>query len=228
MRHGGVSSGKMFSLNCGERPEDHVDLVEENRRRAMGALGVEQSVLMIPRLAHGDNVLVINTPSKWPQIRHVFADGIICTAQNAVLGITYADCLPILLATDDQSIVAAVHAGWRGVRSGVIYAAIKHMRKLCGCSTIYAAIGPTISQSGFLVTGDVFAYFQQTWPIFVRDHGEGGLVDLTSIAIKQLADVGVSAEKVGGFTDLDERNYFSHRRDQGISGRHIALIAIMH
>ena len=224
-RHGGVSSGAMFSLNCGARPEDQVASVEENRRRAQAALDVEHSVLMLPRLAHGDNVLVVNSPSDWQPLRHVFADAVIGTTKDITIGITYADCLPILLAAEDESIIAAVHAGWRGVQCGIIYTAIAHMRNLGAVKSINAAVGPSISQHGFLVTSDVLALFQRQWPDFVETCDQGGKVSLTGIALKQLADVGVSAEKVGGYTDLDATKYFSHRREKGITGRHIALIA---
>ncbi len=137
MRHGGVSEGSLSSLSCSLRPEDKSERCEENQRRAMTALNIAHYQLMIPRLSHSNNVLHVERNCDWHALRHLGADAIITTDTNVALGITYADCLPILVAASDQSALAAIHAGWRGIHAGVIAAAIMRMRAITGAKEIF-------------------------------------------------------------------------------------------
>ncbi len=225
-RDGGVSTGSLASLNCVVRLHETEAAVMENRRRVLSTLGIEDYVLAIPQLDHGNSSIIIDEKTIWDDVCHQKADAVITTQSNVALAITYADCLPILVSSHDGLVIAAIHAGWRGMASGVIGRTIERVREVYRARDLVAAVGPAISPRGFVVTDNVFTYFQQVWPDFVEGSGQRGNVDLTGIAERQLRDAGVLfIEKVGGYTDLDSDAYFSHRRECGETGRHIALVA---
>jgi YfiH family protein len=226
-RHGGVSQGYFASLNCSLMLEGETkSSVLENRRRAMAYLHLENHRLMVPHLAHGINALIVSDKTDIERLATMPADAVITTRTDIALGITYADCLPILVASRDGSVIAAIHGGWRGIKDQVIASTLQWIEKLHGPMDLVSAIGPAISQSGFLVKDEVFDFFSTHWPDFVIGEGSGR-IDLTGIATAQLRKAGVSVcEKVGGYTDQNPDKYFSHRRDKGLCGRHLALIAL--
>jgi len=226
MRQGGVSLGPYASLNCSLKVGDEQVDVEENRRRCLQAMGLSDARLFVPSLVHGDGVLVLKDDSSQSGVMECDGDAVITSSRKLALGITYADCLPILLSSRDGHWIAAVHAGWRGVAKNIVRKTVSQMRALCYPSEIVAAIGPSISLKGFAVSGEVREYFCGAWPQFVGEKEKNVCVDLTGIAGQQLLDAGVMhAEKVGGYTDINPERYFSHRRSIGQAGRHIAIIS---
>lgn len=226
-RHGGASTGALSSLNCCflRAGESHAN-VEKNRARAMTSLGLNGFKLVVPNLAHASNSLLIDDNSDFSAIGNFKADAVITSKSGIALGITYADCLPILVSSEDGDVVGAIHAGWRGIKCNVIKRTIDVIRKNYGPKLLMAAVGPAISQIGFSVTDEVLDFFLEQWPSHVQRDDQYGKVDLTGIAMSQLHEAGINQiEKVGGFTDLRPECYFSHRRDKGKTGRHIAIIA---
>jgi hypothetical protein len=141
-----------------------------------------------------------------------------------------ADCVPVLLSTTDGRHVAAVHAGWRGV---VAQAVIGSLREMVGTNTrgVVAAIGPAIGYDSFEVGEEVLKEFTKTFGADapVRAVGGGkGRVDLRECLRRQLVAAGVPEERIDltdrcTYRDSDE--FFSHRRDKGITGRMAALIS---
>lgn len=225
-RVGGVSGKPFASLNCSTKVSDDAQNVHLNRVRSLEALSLPPTSLLVPNIIHGTNCVVVNCHSCPIDIAKTDADALITTDSHVSLGVTYADCLPILVAAMDGSIVGAIHAGWRGLRSGVIESTIETIFASFKECELVAAIGPGISQDAFTVSDEVWHYFRTTWPDFTVNELSCGRVDLSGIARQQLKRCGIHhVEKVGGFTDLDDSKYFSHRRDQGETGRHLAVIA---
>jgi|SRR5580658_5735112 YfiH family protein len=211
-RQGGVSSFPYDSLNQSLKVGDKDNLVLENRNIALMNIGLLNKPLVIPDLVHKDNSLIFDE-DLGP------ADGII-TDKPVALGITYADCLPILFSSEDGQVIGAIHAGWRGIISEIIPKTIQKAHKRFG-KVFIAAIGPHISVEGFIVNGPVLELFSKYWPQFIVKESH---VNLLGIAKVQLENSGIiNIEKVGGFTDQDSKNYFSHRRDFN-TGRHLAVI----
>jgi YfiH family protein len=224
-RNGGVSEGPFRSLNCSIKGGDDPDLVYENRRRVLESLGLEHSHWLMPKIVHSNRAIVVDDKSDQRMVAHEEADALITCASSIAVGVTYADCLPLLLSSLDGEIIAAIHAGWRGIKSGIIKNTVRAINTQFGSCVLMAAIGPAISQAGFIVTGEVLNYFKEHWPQFTIDQETKGHVDLKAIAIKQLQDNGVvKVESVGGYTDLDQERYYSSRRDNGVTGRHLAII----
>lgn len=225
-RQGGFSPPPYDSLNFSLRVGDDPSLVAKNRLLALGALDFATRDLLIPSIVHGTNVLLLEEDARPEIIAATEADALISNSPRHVLGVTYADCLPIAVSALDGSVVAMIHAGWRGVLYGVIEETIKKIHHNFGNTPLAASIGPAISPEAFSFGCDGFLAFLKRWPHFTGHNSHGTCVDLSGIARQQLLESGViHIDKVGTFTDLDPRKYFSHRRDLGQTGRHMAIIA---
>lgn len=176
----------------------------------------------------GDDVAIANTLNladrEWVRVRQVHghavhlpgqpvspdpcdADAVLLHRTDQVTRILTADCLPILLAAADGSAVAAVHAGWRGLLSGVVAEAVDALGKC-----FVAAIGPCISVKQFEVGPEVAERFD---PRFVRrDLGRRLHVDLRAAAHARLHDLGAQAiDTTDRCTAEHEDEFYSHRRD---------------
>lgn len=224
-RTGGVSRRAFSSLNCSFKVGDALSNVIKNRRLVMAALGLDSKPLFVPNLAHGNNVLVLEDLAFVKYAYAQEADAAVSTLDGVALGITHADCIPVLMASADGDIIAAVHAGWRGIRSRVIVDTIEKMKKLSPKTDIVAALGPGISQSGYVVTGEVLSYFRDHWPNFVDQNHDGGLINLALIALEQIKSSGVKkVQMIDQYTDLSGDRYFSYRMMAGSCGRQISVI----
>ena len=222
LRTGGVSAAPFDTLNLGRGLGDADDAVAENHRRVAEALGYE--VLYEQSQVHGTRIREVRADEDHVAVRQEEGDALIATEPGVAVGVRVADCAPVLLAS--AAVVAAVHAGWRGVEAGIVAKVIARMQQL-GATGIRAAIGPHIRSDAFEVGEDVAERLRAAMP------GEGDPVilreprphvDLTRILRAQLAAAGVDeVEDVGGCTLSEPERFFSYRRD-GETGRHLAVI----
>ena len=239
-RVGGVSSGPFESLNFGNPMDlppgvarDPVENIAENFRRVLVEIGTPDRLIQQVYQIHGCAVRVYRAGDA-PREAHPEgerdhkADAMVTDDPRRLLAVRVADCVPILLACGTGRVVAAVHAGWRGVVLGVLPAAVAAMRSL-GAADIHAAIGPCIGPTKFEVGPEVVAEFEARWPEAVRPHPQGvpgkAMIDLAWALRAQLAaaDVG-KVETIGRCTASEPEVFFSHRRDRGITGRMIGAI----
>ena len=176
---------------------------------------------------HGAGVVRVKRGE--PFDRTTQGDALVSDDPTRSIAVRIADCVPILLATRDGKTVAAVHAGWRGTVAGALPKTVKEMR--VAASDVVAAIGPCISFEAFEVGGEVLDEFVRafgpTAPIRRRDDGKG-FVDLRECLRRQLIAEGLGEHQIDPtdrctFRDKDE--FFSHRRDRGITGRMAAIIS---
>lgn len=146
-REGGVSAGIYESLNCGHGSGDREDAVQENRRRAMAALGLSANRLVTCHQVHGKDVLYAN-----PMVRGEQADGLVTDCPGVAIGVLTADCAPVIFADINARVIGVVHAGWRGALTGIVESGINAMVAL-GAQTnfIKAAIGPCIGAESYEV-----------------------------------------------------------------------------
>ena len=229
-RQGGVSTGDNASWNFG--PTDTAEALRENRRRFRVAVGLaEDAPLLQVSQVHGAEV--VDGPRAESPTE---ADAIVESRPGVLVGIRTADCAPILMAGCDDADrihVAAVHAGWRGAVADIPGAAVQALvAKGVRPERIRAAIGPTIGLGAFEVGEEVIEAAQQALraapKTTVNARGRHHL-DLIDLIRRLLTRAGVAAnhiDTVGGCTFEDPVRYFSHRRDQGRTGRHIAAIAV--
>ena len=234
-RRGGVSSGCYDSLNGGTGSDDAPQNVKENRARMAAALGVAADRLLTAYQVHSPTVVIVEAP--WTQDARPRADALVTRVPGIAVGVTTADCGPVLLADPVAGIVAAAHAGWRGALAGVTDATIATMEKLgADRARIHAALGPMIRQPNYEVGPDVVAQLRAAGSgdaRFLRpsprpDHF---MFDLAGYIAARLARAGVSAiEDIDACTYAKAELFFSYRRTthrgEPDYGRHVNAIAL--
>ncbi|MFO7325167.1 MAG: peptidoglycan editing factor PgeF [Pseudomonadota bacterium] len=147
------------------------------------------------------------------------ADAAFTTRPGVVCVVRTADCLPVLLAARDGSVVAAAHAGWRGLAAGVIEATVAAMRARAGRDVLLQAwLGPAIGPGHFEVGEEVRAAFlaadSGAHAAFVPAEEGRWMCDLAALARRRLAALGIGeVSACGHCTYAEEQRFFSHRRD---------------
>ena len=145
-REGGVSDGVYASLNCGLGSGDDRANVRENRRRAAARLDLPEDSLVTLRQVHSGQAVPI------PGNERARADGMATNRPGVLLGVLAADCAPVLLADEENGVIGAAHAGWRGALAGIVESTVAEMEKLgARRKAIAAAVGPCIAQESYQV-----------------------------------------------------------------------------
>jgi YfiH family protein len=235
-RVGGVSPAPFDSLNLGisrdSQVKDSRENILENYRRLAVAIGCAGRERCWASQVHGAEVRVARGGATFES--GACADALVSDDPARLVSVKYADCVPILLASGDGRVAAAVHAGWRGVVAGVLPAAVRRVMELAGrdMADVVAAVGPCIGYENFEVGSEVLAEFEQVFraapPLRRKDSGKGH-VDLKEAVRRQLVGVGVSDGRI----DVSDHctvgrpaEYFSHRRDGVATGRMAAVIGV--
>jgi polyphenol oxidase len=235
-RQGGVSSGLYDSLNGGVGSDDSAANVSENRARMAAALGVESHRLLTAYQVHSPHVVVAETP--WAIEARPRADGIVTRSPALAIGVSTADCGPVLFAEPLARVIGAAHAGWRGTLSGVVEATIAAMERLGAVrERICAALGPMIRQRNYEVGGDLIERFAAADPastaFFVPAPRPGhALFDLGGYVAARLQRAGIGQiEDLGLCTYAEPAMFFSYRRATHRAekdyGRHVNAIALV-
>lgn len=219
-RRGGVSQGRYRSLNLGYHPADDDANVAENRRRLITVLGLPAEPAWL-RQVHGNNVIAAEQVSG-----SVIADASYTRQPGAVCVVMTADCLPVLLCDRVGTCVAAAHAGWRGLVRGVIAATVTSMN--CTPEELMVWLGPAIGPQVYEVGGEVrdafLALAADNIECFTPSPAGRWLADISELARRQLAALGIMHVYGGRWCTHDEHlRFFSYRRD-GSSGRMASLI----
>jgi polyphenol oxidase len=219
-RGGGVSPVPYVSCNLGDHVGDSPEAVAENRRRLKAAAGLPAEPAWL-RQVHGTHVVDLDAAAdRGP------ADAAFTRQRGRVCAILTADCLPLVLAADSGDLVAAAHAGWRGLAGGVIEATVKALQ--VAPEELMAWLGPAIGPGHFEVGAEVRQAFVKgdlgAATAFVPNARGRFMADLSAPARRRLAALGVGRIYGGGqCTYADGDRYFSHRRD-GVTGRQATLI----
>ena len=234
-RSGGVSQGVYGSLNGGVGSNDAPENVIENRARMAAALDVTPGRLLTPYQIHSPEVAVAERP--WTHEDRPRADAIVTRTPSLAIGVSTADCGPLLFADSEARVIGAAHAGWRGAFTGVIEATVAAMEQLgADRARITVALGPTISQPNYEVGPEFVERFMTADAanarFFVASQRSGhAMFDLAGyIAARvQRADI-VKFEDLGLCTFAESDRFFSYRRTtlrgEPDYGRHINAIAL--
>lgn len=218
-REGGQSGGPFASFNLGAHVGDDPAAVAANRARLRTFLPAEPVWL---NQVHGADVADADVCHGVPQ-----ADASLSRGRGRVCAVLTADCLPVLLCDDDASVVAAVHAGWRGLAAGVLENTVARMD--VPPQRLRAWLGPAIGPQAFEVGGEVRAAFVAADPAaataFVPGAASGKwLADLFLLARLRLRAAGVTRVSGGGVcTVAAPQRFYSYRRD-GLTGRFASLV----
>ena len=233
-REGGVSGGIYASLNGGQGSDDAATHVDENRARMAAALGVTPSRFLTTYQVHSPDVVVAEEP--WTRATRPQADAIVTRVAKLAIGISTADCGPVLLADADARVIGAAHAGWRGALTGVIEATVAAMERLgANRARISAAIGPMIRQPNYEVGADLVARFRAADPDSARFFAPAArdghaMFDLAGYVAARLAAAGIDhVEDLALCTYGDAARFYYRRathRAEPDYGRHINAIAL--
>jgi len=232
-REGGVSNGLYASLNGGLGSRDDPEHVAENRRRMAAAL--QSSALVTAYQVHSPNAVVAAAP--WTRDEAPRADAIVTREPALAIGVTIADCGPVLLADPAAHVVGAVHAGWRGAFDGVIESAVAKMEELgAERKRIAATVGPLIRQQSYEVGPEFVARFREADASFEKFFAPAArdghaMFDLPGFIVMRLQAAGVGTiDDLGLDTYSDDARFFSFRRsthrNEPDYGRLIAAIAL--
>jgi YfiH family protein len=234
-REGGVSAGIYASLNGGVGSNDLPENVTENRARMAATLGVPLERFLTPYQIHSPEVVVAEHP--WTPSARPRADAIVTATPALAIGVSTADCGPLLFADPTARIIAAAHAGWRGALSGVIEATVAAVVKLGGKrARIVAALGPMIRQPNYEVGTDLVTQFASAGADNARFFSPAArtnraMFDLAGYIGARLRRCGVvHIEDLQACTYADPARFFSFRRathrGEPDYGRHINAIAL--
>lgn len=216
-RQGGVSQPPFDALNLGDHVGDYKTHVIRNRQIIMQQCQLPSEPLWMSQV-HG-NVVDRTTYFCQADARYTNQKGMVCAIMTA-------DCLPVLLCDSRGHEIAAVHAGWRELASGVIEQAVANFN--ASADQMYAWLGPAIGSKHFEVGHDVVTQFDQHHEkignAFQQTSNHKWCMDMVAIAQAKLSDCGVKRIYGGHWcTWQNEQQFFSYRRDS-VTGRMATLI----
>jgi polyphenol oxidase len=214
-RIGGVSEGIYQGLNIGTGSRDDPEKVRENRRRVARWMGVEPQLLLTAYQIHSPDVLVVRGAFEGERPK---ADALVTDTPGVALGISTADCGPVLFADAEARVIGAAHAGWKGALSGVLENTVAAMERLGARSErIIAVLGPSIGPDNYEVGPEFVERFvaddQRNAAYFTPSPAPGhAMFDLNQFTVDRLERTGVRAQKLDRCTYAEEALFFSYRR----------------
>ena len=167
-RHGGVSEGNYASLNINEYCGDSKANTDANRLLLANELGIDANHIIMPHQTHGVESRIIgeefaNLPDGVKKMLLEGVDAVMTNIPGMCIGVSTADCIPVLLYDEEHHAAAAIHAGWRGTQARIVHKAVQEMRMAYQTdpTKLKAVIGPGISLDNFEVGDEVYAAFEQ-------------------------------------------------------------------
>lgn len=222
-RAGGLSEPPYESFNLALHVGDAAARVRRNRRRLLRAAGVE-AVQWLDQ-EHGRRVLAASPVTAAGPVR---ADASWTAARGLGLAVLVADCVPVLLANVDASLVAVVHCGWRGTVAGVVEATLGALPELP--SRLVAWLGPGVCGDCYEIGSDIrnaLAVDERKRVLVEQGSAWGGArkwrMDLPALIEARLGRSGVEQIVPSRLCTMCDRRFYSYRRD-GHTGRFAALI----
>jgi YfiH family protein len=218
-RHGGVSVAPFDSLNLGGHVGDDPAAVTRNRGTLAEGVGVDRIAWM--EQVHGDRVAVVASPDDPTD----GVDAIVTATPGLALGVLVADCVPVLMIDQDAGVVAAVHAGRRGVQADVVLRALEVMQDLgATAQRVEAQLGPAICGACYEVPAAMQADVASVVPAaaVTTRWGTPGL-DLRRGLQQRLAGR-VGEVRLVGPCALESPDHYSYRGDGGRTGRFAGVV----
>ena len=167
-RHGGVSEGNYASLNINEYCGDSKANTDANRLLFANELGIDANHIIMPHQTHGVESRIIGEefatlPDGVKKMLLEGVDAVMTNIPGMCIGVSTADCIPVLLYDEEHHAAAAIHAGWRGTQARIVHKAVQEMRMAYKTdpTKLKAVIGPGISLDNFEVGDEVYAAFEQ-------------------------------------------------------------------
>lgn len=231
-RIGGQSRPPWHSLNTGHTVGDDIEAVDANHRLICQALGFSTDDIVSPHQVHSATTAVVGVADRGTVIRET--DALITDVPGVLLMLRFADCTPVWLYDPVQRAIGLVHAGWRGTVAGAARATVAAMQSAYGCrpADLLAGIGPAIGPCCYEVGKDVAQAITEAFPeaavrLLSPQTKDKWHLDLWAANRHTLAQAGVRHIEVAGIcTACHTEEWFSHRAEQGRTGRIGALIGL--
>ncbi len=227
-RRGGASLPPYDSLNFGHDVGDDPHAVSTNIEYLLRKSGLTSPPHQA-RQVHGTGYIICHAEGC---VHGNDADILITTESNTAVAVRTADCLPVLLADPIAKVIAAVHAGWRGTAQRVVVKAIEQMQKQGALlDNIYVTLGPSIGPCCFEIgmeSASQLAASAENAYLAIKQEKKPH-ADLAAINIMQLKEAGILEEHIESnhrCTQCHPERFYSYRRDQGVTGRHLAVVAL--
>jgi len=232
----GVSPAPFNSLNFSTSKGDKQENVTANERILLKHLNLQSKPIVTTHQVHGKVVLHIDDTIQIDSTILIGEnDAIITMRKGIIIGIKTADCTPILVYDGSTGAIAAIHAGWKGTALRTAAHAIESMKSRFGSKpgSLKAVIGPCIGKCCYVIGDEVINEFEKTFgggSFIIRAGDDGGkrfTADLQGANRQVLVDAGVPASNIFNInlcTACNPGLLFSHRRDAGMTGRHLNYI----
>ncbi|MGI8607299.1 MAG: polyphenol oxidase family protein [Gaiellaceae bacterium] len=213
-RQGGVSEGAYASLNLGAKTDDDYDRVSENRGRLCAETGADATTAAMAYQMHGPIVAEAGPKGIVAPTEFERCDGLWSARSGQAMLLLTADCVPVALCRSrGDPGLALLHVGWKGLLAGIVQSGASAL----GGADLAAAIGPAIGPCCYEVGEEVAAPHRER---FGDDVVRGRNLDLPLAVDRALQEAGVgSVERTDHCTACHPELFFSHRRDNGITGR---------
>lgn len=242
-RHGGCSTGEYATFNLGAFCGDDPEKVSANRAVLCNELGVQPDRLFIPRQIHEDGIFRIDAtflhlaPGLQSELLAQGYDALVTDCPGIALGITTADCTPVICYDPAKRVVAAIHAGWRGTARGIARRVTEEMIAAYGCSyaTLRSVIFPSISARRYQVGAEVAEALQKTGVSIEKvarpDPASPGryYIDVAEANRQQLLQAGLPPGHIAthaACTYEQDADFFSARRQGFACGRMVSGIVM--
>ena len=236
-RFGGVSEGIFESFNLGSNRGDEPERVRENYRRLCALMGVGIDDCAVTNQVHGNVVRIVTKEDRHVCMSKVpyQVDGIVTKEKGLPIICMTADCVPVLLWDGENSVIGAIHCGWRSSVGDILKNAVEAMESLgAKAGNIHAALGPAIGRCCFETDDDVPMAIHEylggfTEDLFDRRPDGKTMVDLRAANARRLVQLGLKPENI----DISEEctfcshdKYWSHRYTKGQRGSQAAVIVL--
>lgn len=238
-RLGGVSTGDCATMNISTTRGDAPEAVEENKRRLAGAMGVKVEDFTFTYQTHTTNVAVVREEDRGT--RFMETDGMVTNVPGICLVTFYADCVPLYFVDPVKKVIGLSHSGWRGTVHKMGKVTVEKMEEVYGTNPadVVAAVGPSICQDCYEVSGDVIAKFRDSFEechwqqLFYQkeEQREAGKYQLNLWKANELVlkEAGIPEDQIAVTnlcTHCNPNVLFSHRATGGKRGNLSAFLAL--
>ncbi len=240
-KSGGVSTGDFRSLNLGLHVQDQPEDVKENREILANSLSFPLENWVFAEQVHSNKIMKVGK-SSCGKGRHIYEDGISAcdgfytTDQGVMLSLCFADCVPLFFIAPKHSLIGVAHAGWKGTVKDIAGKMVKlwQSEEKVDAQDIYVAIGPSIGECCYIVDDNVISSIDKQVLVYEKmpykplSNGKYHL-DLKLLNEYYLRNAGIFKENIlvsDLCTSCEEELFFSHRRDNGLTGRMLSFIGI--
>jgi polyphenol oxidase len=234
-RRGGVSDFPKDSLNLAGYDEDSAENIAENRRRFLDLFDGNYKLASCWQI-HSADVRVVKDLADAAADGDYKMDALVSDAENVLVGVKTADCVPVLLGDVKTRAFAAIHAGWRGTVQSIVLKAVEKMNENYGTNPkdLICAIGPAATCKNYEIGQDVIDSFRENFPdtehLFTPTRENHAFIDLHTANREQLLSIGVLPEnfRVAPLCTMERTDlFFSYRMEKkkyGKTGRLLSVI----